>query len=259
MRVFPKNRDEWIALCLFPFKAYVVVVVPFYGIFRIFCPQPYLGTGASDGTAFALAGYFLLCAPFLLLGAAIQFLVTGRSAGGRTLLFAIFPTVLLLLVLLTSYRSRQWIEQHPLGRRSNQAAAAEAPGQEHQWQNVTNGSFSFSIPALWKKTDAHGVDSFVEEYLGQGIKLSFDFGMYSNNFGDWPKETKFEEVNIHDRAARIGAVKREFHEGYPYSVQVYIKANGSGALSMFAACKSEKEVALARKVFETIILYEKKS
>ena len=138
--------------------------------------------------------------------------------------------------------------------------ALEASGQEQQqWKSVTNESFSFSIPASWKKTDARGIDSFVEEYLGAGIELSFDFGFYSNNFGDWPKETKFEQVKINGRNARIGTAKREFHEGYPYSTQVYIQQSKNVALSMFAACKSEKEVAVARKVFETIVLHEKRS
>jgi hypothetical protein len=137
---------------------------------------------------------------------------------------------------------------------------AEACGQDQQqWQTITNNSFSFSIPADWRKTDAHGVDSFVEEYLGPVIKLSFDLGPYSNNFGDWPKETKFEEVKINGRAARIGTAKKEMHEGYPYSTQVHMKAGEYTALSMFAACKSEKEVTLARKVFETIVWHEKRS
>src|SRR5438034_8814928 len=58
----------------------------------------------------------------------------------------------------------------------------------------------------------------------------------------FPYTTLFRSIN--GRNARIGTAKRQFDEGYPYSTQVYIKP----ALSMFAACKSEKEVALARKV-----------
>jgi hypothetical protein len=139
--------------------------------------------------------------------------------------------------------------------------AAEASGQGHQqWRNVTNSSFSFSIPASWERTS--GIGSPAEEYLGAGIWVSFNFGIYSD-FGSWPKQTKFEEMKINGRAARVGTAKREFHEGYPYSTQVYVKinesVNESVALVMFAACKSEKEVALARKVFETIVLNEKKS
>ncbi len=138
--------------------------------------------------------------------------------------------------------------------------AAVGSGQEEQSsQKIQNKSFSFSIPLSLKKSDAHGIDSFVEEYVGAGIKLSFDFGIYSNNFGDRPKDTKFEKVKINGRAARIGTAKHEFPEGYPHSTQVYIQVSENVALSMFAACKSEKEVAMAKKVFESIVLHEKKS
>jgi hypothetical protein len=43
-------KGEWFALLVFPFKAYVAVVVPFYYIFRMYCPQPFLGTNVTDGT-----------------------------------------------------------------------------------------------------------------------------------------------------------------------------------------------------------------
>ena len=128
MRLFPKGKDELLALALFPFKAYVVVVVPFYYIFRMFCPQPFLGTGVTDGTALVLLAYFGLCAPALLIGAAIQIFVSGRRAAGRTLAFAIVPTLVCVLVWLSAYRSRRWIEQHQSGSRSNFSVERMAAG-----------------------------------------------------------------------------------------------------------------------------------
>jgi hypothetical protein len=136
-------------------------------------------------------------------------------------------------------------------------ATAALAGDE--WTKIENSSFSFSLPPSFKKTDQHGIDSFVEEYVADGVELSFDYGIYSNNFGDWPKETKFEDLKIDGRAARIGTVAHEFHKGFPHSTQVYIKLDKEVALSMFAACKSDKEVALARKIFETIAFKAKKA
>jgi hypothetical protein len=123
---------------------------------------------------------------------------------------------------------------------------------EDGWRKIENPSFSFSLPSAFNKTEARGIDSFVEEYAADGIELSFDYGIYSNNFGGWPKDTKFEASEVDGKAARIGTTVHEFHKGFPYSTQIYIKLKGTGALSMFAACKSQKEVALARKIFETI-------
>ena len=127
------------------------------------------------------------------------------------------------------------------------ATAAEAG-----WKKIEHGSFSFSVPSTFKKTDAHGVDSFVEEYVDDNIKLSFDYGIFSNNFGDWPKDTKFEDVKVGGKAARLGTVAHEFHPGFPYACQIRINLKDGVALSMFAACKSEKDLALARKILESI-------
>jgi hypothetical protein len=117
------------------------------------------------------------------------------------------------------------------------------------WKKIENDSFSFSVPPSFKQTATHGIDSFVEEYVSDDIDLDFDYGAYSNDFRDWPKDTNFENLKIDGEVARIGTVAHEFHKGFPYSTQVHFKF---GTLSMFAACKSEKDVALARKIFETI-------
>jgi len=127
-----------------------------------------------------------------------------------------------------------------------------AASNQGGWKKIENSSFSFSVPSSFRKTAARGIDSFVEEYVTEGIKLSFDYGIYSNNFDGWPKVTKFEDLKVNGKDARIGTAPREFHKGFPYSTQIHIKVDGGIALSMFAACKSEEEVALARKIFKTI-------
>jgi hypothetical protein len=119
---------------------------------------------------------------------------------------------------------------------------------EDTWKKIENDSFSFSLPSSFKKKTTHGIDSFVEEYVSDGIDLSFDCGPYSNDFSDWPKETTFENLKIDGQDARIGTVAHEFHEGFSYSTQVHF-----AGLTMYAACKSDKEAALARKIFKTIV------
>src|SRR5437868_10552076 len=121
------------------------------------------------------------------------------------------------------------------------------------WRNIENQGFSFKLPSSFEKRDVVGIDSFVGEYIGDGIKLSFDYGHYSNNFSDWPASTTFEDVKIHGRMARIGTAAHDFGHGLPFSAQVFIRGHEKWhALSMFAACKSENEVALAKVIFGTI-------
>lgn len=134
---------------------------------------------------------------------------------------------------------------------------AAAWGQD-VWKKIENRYFSFSVPSSFRKTEASGIDSFAEEYVTDRIKLMFDYGNYSNNFGGWPDDTKFEYLKINYKGARIGVAMHEFHKGFPYSTAVYIKLDGRTSLNMSAACKSEEEVALVKKIFNTISFNEQK-
>lgn len=84
------------ALVLFPFKTYVVIILPFYFLFNIFYPQPltiYLGNNTTvwNQTAEEFLVGFVLCGPLLILGFVIQFFVRDEKAAIRTLMFAIVP------------------------------------------------------------------------------------------------------------------------------------------------------------------------
>lgn len=129
---------------------------------------------------------------------------------------------------------------------------------EKTWKMIKNHAFSFSLPPMFEKTDAKGIDSFVEEYRAEGIALTFDYGNYSNNFEDWPKNTKYEELMVDGRTAIIGTVARKSASDTSYSTQIHIAVYGSVALSMHATCKSESEVVLAKKIFKTLAFKLKK-
>jgi len=95
VKVFPSNKDEWLALLLFPFKAYIVLVYPFYRIFRTFYPQPFLGTMVSDGTFYTLSSIFVFCLVTLFIGATIQLVVSGREYALVSMAFVVIPVVIL--------------------------------------------------------------------------------------------------------------------------------------------------------------------
>src|SRR5262249_50753463 len=92
---------------------------------------------------------------------------------------------------------------------------AAAWGQDG-WKKIGNRSFSFSVPSSFRKTEARGIDSFFEEYVTERIKLTFDYGIYSNNFSGWPENTKFEYLKINGKDARIGTAMHEFRKGFSY-------------------------------------------
>jgi hypothetical protein len=113
MKICTSKRDKLIALALVPFKAFVVIAVPFYFLFRIFHPhslETYIGNNTSilDPVANRLLGAFVLCAPILLVGAVVQFWLADSRAGIRTLFFATIPTLVFAFFLFL------WVISHLL-------------------------------------------------------------------------------------------------------------------------------------------------
>jgi hypothetical protein len=100
MRILPRSKDELVRLILFPFKAYVVLAIPFYILFSIFFPRPYTGTGAGGETLMAIIGFYSLCAPVLLAGSVIQFFICKRAYATKTLFFLIPPILIILWITL---------------------------------------------------------------------------------------------------------------------------------------------------------------
>jgi hypothetical protein len=97
MSIFPKTRDDWIALPLFPFKAWVVVAFPFYLFFRDYAASQHVryGTGYLGETVFS--GY-MLSVVILLLGALVQSLICRRGMAMRTVLYAVASIILVFSV-----------------------------------------------------------------------------------------------------------------------------------------------------------------
>ena len=52
------------------------------------------------------------------------------------------------------------------------------------WQELDAGRFSISAPPGWQFHKLQGIDSFVGFFVGDGVRLDFDFGAYSNPLDD---------------------------------------------------------------------------
>jgi hypothetical protein len=52
------------------------------------------------------------------------------------------------------------------------------PSASHR---VNTGPFSVMLPPGWAYDPAQGIDSFVGSFVGDGVTLGFDYGVYSNN------------------------------------------------------------------------------
>ena len=121
------------------------------------------------------------------------------------------------------------------------------------WQFVDANSFTLSLPPGWEFNKLQGIDSYVGEFVGDGVKLSFDFGWYSNSLAD---------DNDPDHVVTYKTI-----DGYKAKI-VFPKITGKGTTGVYFAdlggkiqktsfqisgrdlTKSQQETAL--KIFQTI-------
>lgn len=141
-------------------------------------------------------------------------------------------------------------------------AAVAAAKQKSNWVLIKNAHFSFSAPPDLKDQKVKGIDSFVGKYNSKHLELLFDYGWYPFTFNDWPAETKYEELSIDGRSARIGSVRHQRGYSRPWSTQVFIPAvwkkkseskfDRDVGLSIFVNCETESDVAVARDIFKSL-------
>jgi hypothetical protein len=81
---------------VFPFKAYMVIALPFCILFNVLFPKPFTGTDSGGHWFFAITITYGLCALPLLLGLIIQFFVCTREDTTKTLVFFV-PSILVFL------------------------------------------------------------------------------------------------------------------------------------------------------------------
>ena len=86
MRIVPSNRQEWIALILFPFKVYTLAACA-GGLLWFFCLPSGSGVEMAQVGRLVIRG-FGLSALTLLLGGLVQLLFRARRAGIVSFLFA---------------------------------------------------------------------------------------------------------------------------------------------------------------------------
>jgi hypothetical protein len=77
--------------------------------------------------------------------------------------------------LLTLYAPAQVAMGGATATRCNETSPAIATC----WHKLDAGPFSILAPLGWKFRQLMGVDSYVGEFVGDGIALTFDFGRYS--------------------------------------------------------------------------------
>jgi hypothetical protein len=144
-------------------------------------------------------------------------------------------------ILCSSAHHAQVQRPQPIGRESTAPA---------DWSKVDVGAFSIFAPSGWKFRQLQGIDSYVGEFIGDGVVLRFDFGGDSNPLKE-EKEPAYvvAHKSIAGLRARIVSPKTP---GHGVTGIYFPKTFGSNKLSLFGQDLSAAQQELALRIFETI-------
>jgi len=133
----------------------------------------------------------------------------------------------------------------PIGQQSPDPVAAPT-----DWHKVDSGPFSILAPSGWEYHQLEGVDSFVGEFVGDGVVLTFDFGGYSNPLKE---EKKPAYVVIHKsidgRRAKIVSPRTP---GHGITGVYFRNAGHSSRLCVWAKDLTSTQQELVLKIFDTL-------
>jgi len=131
-----------------------------------------------------------------------------------------------------------------------QPTGEETPTPPTGWHKVDAGPFSILAPPGWEFHQLTGVDSYVGEFVGDGVALRFDFGGYSNSL---EKEKKPAYVVVHESIGRFRAkVVSPRTPGHGITGVYFRNVGLSNALCLFGQDLTSTQQELALKIFETI-------
>jgi hypothetical protein len=119
------------------------------------------------------------------------------------------------------------------------------------WNKVEAGAFSIFAPSGWKFHQLMGVDSYVGEFIGDGVVLRFDFGQYSS--GHLKKSKRPSYVIGHESiggfSAKIASPRTPGHG----VTGVYFRNVGhSNGFFLWGQDLTSAQQELVLKIFETI-------
>jgi hypothetical protein len=163
------------------------------------------------------------------------------------LVTSICGTVLIVLIALLSSASGDG----PSTKSTVQINNPQPGTEESGWHKVDAGPFSILAPSTWEFHQLQGVDSYVGEFVGDGVVLKFDFGRYSNSF---KKEKKPAYVVTHKsiggRRAKIVSPRTSGHG----ITGVYFRNVGdsNAALILFGRDLTSTQQELVLKIFDTL-------
>lgn len=118
-------------------------------------------------------------------------------------------------------------------------------------------SLHFLRPAGHKAEDVRGIDSYVGAYRNAEMRVSFDYGWYSDQLNSYSKEPKYKEsfAELSGRKAKLVTfIHPEVTDGFRHMAAVHFedvgaakrKSFGETKLTMRISCKHPDALETAK-------------
>lgn len=119
------------------------------------------------------------------------------------------------------------------------------------WQKLDAGPFSILAPAGWEFHQLQGIDSFVGEFAGDGVVLTFDFGRYSSGYFKKDKAPAYLVTKRHVGGHTATVVSPQT-PGHGTTGAYFPRVAGRNSLCIWGKELSTSQRELVLKMFETI-------
>jgi hypothetical protein len=119
------------------------------------------------------------------------------------------------------------------------------------WHKLDAGPFSILSPAGWEFHQLQGVDSYVGEFVGDGMVLTFDFGRYSSGYfkHDQPPAYSIAKKHIGGHTANVVSPRTP---GHGTTGAYFPKVAGRDSLCIWGKELTTTQQELVLRMFETI-------
>lgn len=118
------------------------------------------------------------------------------------------------------------------------------------WKQLDADYFTVYAPATWTFRKMQGIDSYVGEFVGDGVRLEFDYGQYSNALADKKEPTYVvSEEKVGGQPARIVSPRVPGHG----VTGIYFRDVGdTNGLNIVGLNLSESQQKTVLTIFQTI-------
>lgn len=142
------------------------------------------------------------------------------------------------------------------------AACADSSRIKNARTVTVENAFTFKVPGDMSGADARGIDSIAGAFESPAIRLTYDYGAFSDPLGnDSSDGFQLTLLTIDGHQARIERFEDPSADaGFPLVAAIHFPDLGNGnLLTMYARCRDEDAQDLAVDIFRTIRFIEAES